>query len=803
MTNRFSRGLAGMAVVASALIATTSASQATVIDQIDSTFGTNATSALPSGRPLNAIAPVSDGKWIVATDGGLLRLNADGTKDATYLGNYDAQGGMSYYVTAMDVDSNGGAILTSGFLYGGIGRRLPDGSEDTNFATGYANAGPYFSGTPRFIKVLANGDILFAGGFDDTNLFGSAALARVTSTGTSVSAFNANVGAYLMGGGQFPPEVYDIEVDDQGRILMAVKPYVNTYGALVRFGADGTPDTTFNASFISWMGENATGIDVEVVPGGGYLVTTDFMGSNNPAVDILTPGHPWGGDCGYLNMFKVNADGSSNTAFNGTYDVNGVCGTRTVVGGTFATDIGVPNLNTYTGGNADNGVSTGLWSGVARGVEIDGTGQILVTGKFFDTGWGQTPHSGLIRLDSDGSFDSFANPGQANWSGWDIPNGAGRGSFAISSFASGETVVVASNFQGAKIKKFSGNPQPAPVMTSISPTSGSTAGGTAITITGAGFASGATVTVGGAACTNVVVVSPTSITCSTPAGSAGASNVVVTVGSLSTTLNGGFTYSAPTTTTLPVSNPTPTLVNSGNQSALTAQPGAATAIVNGQTVTPTIETPANLPAAAVDPQDRTPAQVQALQSAADSLVNDLNQAAGGNSGLAVVDTPTGANLTGLLSVPVPIENTVLVEAANKSTLFAALNQDGSVTEVQPGAVIEVLGNGQVGVFASGLTPGESAEFVIMSTPTLLGAYTVDANGSIRAQTALPSGIGLGNHTLVVASPTVQASLGLKVTAGALPATGLDDSSRPIMLALWLLAGGVFIVVLRRRRITLD
>jgi hypothetical protein len=185
------------------------------------------------------------------------------------------------------------------------------------------------------------------------------------------------------------------------------------------------------------------------------------------------------------------------------------------------------------------------------------------------------------------------------------------------------------------------------------------------------------------------------------------------------------------------------------------------------------------------------------------LVNDLNQAAGGNSGLAVVDTPTGANLTGLLSVPVPIENTVLVEAANKSTLFAALNQDGSVTEVQPGAVIEVLGNGQVGVFASGLTPGESAEFVIMSTPTLLGAYTVDANGSIRAQTALPSGIGLGNHTLVVASPTVQASLGLKVTAGALPATGLDDSSRPIMLALWLLAGGVFIVVLRRRRITLD
>ena len=66
-----------------------------------------------------------------------------------------------------------------------------------------------------------------------------------------------------------------------------------------------------------------------------------------------------------------------------------------------------------------------------------------------------------------------------------------------------------------------------------------------------------------------------------------------------------------------------------------------------------------------------------MQTAADDLVSQLNQSAGGNSGLTVVDTPTGANLTGLLTVPVPIENTVLVEAGNKSTLFAALNQDGA------------------------------------------------------------------------------------------------------------------------------
>jgi LPXTG-motif cell wall-anchored protein len=242
-------------------------------------------------------------------------------------------------------------------------------------------------------------------------------------------------------------------------------------------------------------------------------------------------------------------------------------------------------------------------------------------------------------------------------------------------------------------------------------------------------------------------------------------------------------------------------VNSSNQATLTQQPGSATALVNGQPVTPDVETPADLPAAQVDPEDRSPAEVQSLQTAADALVSQLNQSAGGSSGLTVIDTPTGANLTGLLTVPVPIENTVLVEVGNKSTLFAGLNQDGSVTDVLPGAVIEVIGRGQVGILASGLTPGEEVEFVVMSTPTLIGTYTVAANGTIKGQASLPSNIALGNHTLVVASPTVQSSLGLKVSAGALPATG-SDVSTPLMVALWLLVGGAFVSIIRRRVIWL-
>ncbi len=84
-----------------------------------------------------------------------------------------------------------------------------------------------------------------------------------------------------------------------------------------------------------------------------------------------------------------------------------------------------------------------------------------------------------------------------------------------------------------------------PTITNVSPATGSTAGGTAITITGTGFVNGATVKVGGTSATNVVVASSTSITATTPAGTAGAKDVTVTntdSGQVAST--DAFTYTA-------------------------------------------------------------------------------------------------------------------------------------------------------------------------------------------------------------------------------------------------------------------
>ena len=93
---------------------------------------------------------------------------------------------------------------------------------------------------------------------------------------------------------------------------------------------------------------------------------------------------------------------------------------------------------------------------------------------------------------------------------------------------------------------------PAPTVSSISPTSGTTAGGTPVTITGTNYLAGATVSLGGTAATGVTVVSSTTITATTAAHAAGAVNVVVTnPDAQSGTLNNGYTYTA--------TNPAPTV----------------------------------------------------------------------------------------------------------------------------------------------------------------------------------------------------------------------------------------------------
>lgn len=91
-------------------------------------------------------------------------------------------------------------------------------------------------------------------------------------------------------------------------------------------------------------------------------------------------------------------------------------------------------------------------------------------------------------------------------------------------------------------------PVPPPAVTAIAPESGSTVGGTAVTITGTGFLSGATVSIGDVAATSPVVVSATTITAVTGAHAEGVVDVVVTnPGGGTGTMTSAYTYVAAST----------------------------------------------------------------------------------------------------------------------------------------------------------------------------------------------------------------------------------------------------------------
>jgi hypothetical protein len=83
---------------------------------------------------------------------------------------------------------------------------------------------------------------------------------------------------------------------------------------------------------------------------------------------------------------------------------------------------------------------------------------------------------------------------------------------------------------------------PRPVVTSVAPNTGATAGGTPVTITGQNFATTAVVKFGGTAANNVSVVNSNTITTITPAHSSGTVSVAIIVNGQTAMLSNAYSY---------------------------------------------------------------------------------------------------------------------------------------------------------------------------------------------------------------------------------------------------------------------
>jgi hypothetical protein len=112
-----------------------------------------------------------------------------------------------------------------------------------------------------------------------------------------------------------------------------------------------------------------------------------------------------------------------------------------------------------------------------------------------------------------------------------------------------DVLVTNSDSQSATLAQAFTYSVPGPTVVTVAPNTGTSSGGTPVTITGTNFLAGATVSFGARTATDVIVVNDTTITARTPLGPASeqlAVNVTVTnPDSTSATANGAFTYTVP------------------------------------------------------------------------------------------------------------------------------------------------------------------------------------------------------------------------------------------------------------------
>jgi formylglycine-generating enzyme required for sulfatase activity len=147
------------------------------------------------------------------------------------------------------------------------------------------------------------------------------------------------------------------------------------------------------------------------------------------------------------------------------------------------------------------------------------------------------------------------------------------GSAARASFRNFNAPTAISNDYGFRVARTA---VPRPALAFVTPSGGTTLGGTTITLSGANLTGTTSVRIGGVAATNVTVVNATTVTAVTPAGTLGAKDVVLTTALGTTTLAGGFTYvNIPTWATLLEAAPDPAVVTDASLRGAIAATGYA------------------------------------------------------------------------------------------------------------------------------------------------------------------------------------------------------------------------------------
>jgi len=315
----------------------------------------------------------------------------------------------------------------------------------------------------------------------------------------------------------------------------------------VNFGA--TPATGFtvnSATSITATAPFGTGtVDVRVTTAGGTSATSSadqFTYVPAPAVTSISPtAGPTGGGT-TVTLTGTTFTGATAVNFGATPATGFSVNSATSITATAPAGTGTVDVRVTTAGGTSATSSADQFTYVAAptvtsisptsGPTAGGT-SVTLTGTHFtgatDVKFGATNATGFT-VNSATSITATSPAGSA-------------GTVDITVTTTGGTSATSSADQFTYVA--------APTVTSISPTSGPTAGGTSVTLTGTHFTGATDVKFGATNATGFTVNSATSITATSPAGSASTVDITVTtVGGTSATSSADqFTYVAPPTVT--------------------------------------------------------------------------------------------------------------------------------------------------------------------------------------------------------------------------------------------------------------
>jgi uncharacterized delta-60 repeat protein len=276
----------------------------------------------------------------------------------------------------------------------GAANAMAAGDLDPTFAPNITN----YPGSIRITAFQADGKMLVGGFFKRINGEEHFGLMRFNANGTPDSAFAPKIGE----------TVTTIAVQPDGKILIGGGfTRVNGVGRnrIARLNADGSLDTTFN-------------------PGGG-ADNTVYSISLQPDGKIIVGGFFRNFDTNQRsNLARLNSDGTIDFSFDASMSNEGFVITTyllpdgKILAGGFYTVLGGPFTSTIQRFNPNGSLDSSFNPGdgansTVRDIKVQPDGKILIGGSF--TSYNGTPRGRIARLNADGTLDtSFTHTSGAN-----------------------------------------------------------------------------------------------------------------------------------------------------------------------------------------------------------------------------------------------------------------------------------------------------------------------------------------------------------------------------------------------------